>query len=524
MSLFQRVLRFRCFHSSTSYLAVNQKKLLERARKDEENEILNRILKNPQIANPNDVEYLRNEVLNSGGKFTTKSVDRILLKYFISSKQYDIGLDYIKYLSEEHISKSHLFLTNQIFRLYFQKRYEEKSLSEAAEEHLISLYKNLRKSYPVLDVISLEHAILALSVTKEWRKTIELVDEIKKMNRPSSICFSAIIAAAFLNNEEKTAWMFFNEMFEKERPPYDVIFQAYFEQLESLPDKQEVLSNLEKLFRICTEKDIIFSERVILDLNKLLRKNDIYATFTTINKRGYCTNCQKQLTNLELTDEVFEKLKGKIVNNVIVGKNIFSKTTPEEFSRFQTFLKSFDSCDVIIDGLNVAYTAGTKQSAAVYSTLLAHVVAHFVNKEKTVVVLGRAHMNKWPKKQWSYVRNNAKIFLTQDISQDDPYLLCCALHCGKDTIIVTKDLMRSHLFLLKDPVDKIMFSRWLSQRQYQLKFITNDGKVHFKVPLPYTETMQKKLDNWHIPYLSNVDPNHEGNESSTKWLCMQCSK
>lgn len=112
---------------------------------------------------------------------------------------------------------------------------------------------------------------------------------------------------------------------------------------------------------------------------------------------------------------------------------------------------------------------------------VAYVVAHFVEKNKKIVVLGRKHMGIWPKKQWTYIRNNARTFLTHDISHDDLFLLYCALHCGKDAVLVSRDLMRSHLFALKDPKDKLIFSRWLEQRQLQLTHISNDGKIFFKV-------------------------------------------
>lgn len=217
--------------------------------------------------------------------------------------------------------------------------------------------------------------------------------------------------------------------------------------------------------------------------------------------RGFCGNCKQKLEVANISDDVFENLKKKILENVIVGKNIFSKTTPAELSRFQKFLKTLNNVDVIIDGLNIAYVCGTNQTTKVYATLvsfnlnfvvfllkfherffqLAHVVAHFVERNKKVVVLGRKHMESWPKKEWGYVKRNADLFLTENLSLDDPYLLYCALHCGKNSTILSRDLMRSHLFLLKDPKDKIMFSRWLEQSLLQLSFVRNDGKVFFKV-------------------------------------------
>lgn len=111
------------------------------------------------------------------------------------------------------------------------------------------------------------------------------------------------------------------------------------------------------------------------------------------------------------------------------------------------------------------------------------VVEHFVKQKKKVLVCGRLHMKKWPKKNLAYIYSNASVFLAENLSKDDPYLLYCALSCGLNTIIVSRDLMRSHLFLLKNPYHKSLFGRWLAQNLHQINFINNRGKVIFKVNL-----------------------------------------
>ena len=108
-------------------------------------------------------------------------------------------------------------------------------------------------------------------------------------------------------------------------------------------------------------------------------------------------------------------------------------------------------------------------------------MSHFARVGKKVLVLGRKHMSKWPQKNWKYVQKNATTFLTEDLSQDDPYLLYCALNSGKDTVIVTRDLMRSHKFLLREFHLKLLFDRWLSQRQYLLLRVPENGEPIFKV-------------------------------------------
>lgn len=72
----------------------------------------------------------------------------------------------------------------------------------------------------------------------------------------------------------------------------------------------------------------------------------------------------------KLTAQEFEGLKKNFFENVIVGKNVFYKTNPNELERFKNFIKNIPPHDVVIDGLNVAYSVGTKQPATVLSGLV----------------------------------------------------------------------------------------------------------------------------------------------------------
>ena len=66
-------------------------------------------------------------------------------------------------------------------------------------------------------------------------------------------------------------------------------------------------------------------------------------------------------------------------------------------------------------------------------------------------------------------------------SADDPFMTYSALYSGRDAIVVTKDELRDHRFLLGGPLANC-FKRW--QRTHQVVFLNvikaNDGS---KVPL-----------------------------------------
>lgn len=200
----------------------------------------------------------------------------------------------------------------------------------------------------------------------------------------------------------------------------------------------------------------------------------------------------------------------------MIGRDIFTKSTPDELVHFKDFLSKMQPFDVVLDGLNIAYSAGQRKPSDLYASLLSVVVNHFANQNKRVLVLGRVHMTRWPRRHWDEIKAKATIFLTQNISQDDPYLLYCALSSGQKTIVVSKDLMRGHKFLLKNRRHKMMFDRWLNQRQYLLIRVNKKNVPIFEVPLPYSEVPQKLDGIWHVPFITQLDK-----ESLYKtWLCI----
>ncbi|GJQ77399.1 hypothetical protein Trydic_g20801 [Trypoxylus dichotomus] len=383
--------------------------------------------------------------------------------------------------------------------------------TEGDEENILQMYGNLVNEYPILDSITSENIILGLSTTKEWRKCFQILEGIKISCIPNTASYNALISAAFHHDDYDSAWLLFQEMIENNRAPMTSTYLAYLERIKENECKTKFLKLSDLLNNVA-------SYGLQLDIKvakKIMEITDGKSKITSISK-GICKCCNRKLHCLELSTSEFEELKNAFFKNVIVGKNVFYKTTPQELERFKQFVENMDKFDVIIDGLNVAYSAGVKQSPHVHSVLLAAVVQHFIRQRKKVLILGRTHLEKLPKKNWSFVKRNATVFLVDDISQDDPYILYCGLHSGPNTIIVSRDLMRSHLYVLKDKYYKLLFHRWLTQSRYHLLH-ANEGKVSFKVPLPYMITPQRDENYWHVPYVMELNSE---NEPVYKWLCI----
>lgn len=78
--------------------------------------------------------------------------------------------------------------------------------------------------------------------------------------------------------------------------------------------------------------------------------------------RGICKSCQKHLNTVPITEEEFRTLQCAFMDRVVVGKDVFRNTTPEEIKGFLHFVKMTAPYDMVIDGLNVAFTGGSKKT------------------------------------------------------------------------------------------------------------------------------------------------------------------
>lgn len=324
-----------------------------------------------------------------------------------------------------------------------------------------------------------ESIIYALSTTKQWKECLNLVKSLEKHAVPTGKTYDSIISALFLHAEEEPAWKLLQEMIDKEKQPGDCTFLSYISYLDSVKDSKQFLEKSERLFNFWSTNDIIISEVIASKLIKLFETRKKRVSITTISVKGDCPRCRTRLPETIITDDDFNQLKSAFFDRVIIGKDVFCKTSPDELAAFNRFLKDKHHYDVIIDGLNVAYSVGVKKPVHVTSGVVSSVVEHYARQNKSVLVLGRNHMKKWP--HIERIKNYSRLFLTQNLSEDDPYLLYCALNSGRGTIIVSRDMMRGHLYLLKEPHLKLLFRRWLSISRHHLLTQRKDGKLIINV-------------------------------------------
>lgn len=68
-----------------------------------------------------------------------------------------------------------------------------------------------------------------------------------------------------------------------------------------------------------------------------------------------CGNCSNTLDPVRINDDEFKLVRNEFMNKVVKGRDIYQKTTPEEWKRFERVIEENRPFDIVMDGLNVAY-------------------------------------------------------------------------------------------------------------------------------------------------------------------------
>uniref|UniRef100_A0A182JGX5 Mitochondrial ribonuclease P catalytic subunit n=1 Tax=Anopheles atroparvus TaxID=41427 RepID=A0A182JGX5_ANOAO len=453
--------------------------------------------------------HIRTSILNER-RFNTTNVDSTVLGLCPNLR---IGKSYIAFLQEQGL-ETNLAIAGKLLRLY---RFTEDRLNDQDEADIWRMYSELREQNTVLDANTCEHAINALTLTKYWRHSLELLEMIKIVGTPDSSSYNCIAAKAFLTGEETIGWAMLKEMCDNKRLPNDDSFLAWLEY--SRRDGQQFAKNVERMLQFTYENSVFLSKHVGNVLMSLPKDLGVNAQETRVTDHGKCSNCKGSLASIVVTAESFQGLKDAFLKAVLINKEIFNRTTPDELRRFRNFLQKTSPYDVVIDGLNVAFSAGNQKSPAAYAQQVAAVVRHYVRQKKRVLVIGRQHMDKWRSKEMKYIRENSFLFLTEDLSQDDPFLLYAALESGPNTDFFSRDLMRKHSFMLGDNFS-VVFKRWQQEHQYSLLSILPDGRVMIKAPFKYELYAHKSGDNrWHVPLVENGYRIPKV-EKQSEWICL----
>ncbi|XP_058448008.1 mitochondrial ribonuclease P catalytic subunit [Malaya genurostris] len=509
---------FKILHVATRYYAgIHQRHPVIRLSTQRLNDLKQKLAGGP-IPTASEWSEIRKSILDER-YFTATNVDSTVLGLCGSL---DSGKSYLEYLRTKGVNMNFAMI-NRLLRLYRIQGCDTGQLSEQDQQDIFKLYSDIRKDTTVLDATTCEHLIGALTLTDHWRLSFELLDMIKLTGIPDSSTYSFLIRKCFLSGDSETGWKLLKEQSDNKRLPNDDVFLAWLDY--SISNNRSIASDVVKMLSFTKDASIFLSKRVGTALKQLDSKTGITASDARVTDQGKCSHCKSTMASIVVQEQSFRALKDAFLQAVVIKKEIFNNTTPEELRRFQTFLNNTKPYDIVIDGLNVAFSSGNQKSPTGYAIQIAAVVKHYVQQKKRVLVIGRQHMDRWRSREMKYIRQKSFLFLTEDLSQDDPFLLYAALESGPHTDFFSRDLMRKHSFLLGDELCTV-FKQWQQQHQYSLLTIKPDGKVLIRTPFQY-ELFAHQLPGdskcWHVPLVEDCLKLHKL-EKQTNWLCLKIDK
>ncbi|XP_042356751.1 mitochondrial ribonuclease P catalytic subunit isoform X2 [Plectropomus leopardus] len=440
----------------------------------------------------------------------------------------------IKAMAELDIAKSLLtFVAVEKGTLSYELllRYLTLCVMGGHDSEVVDVYDIMLGTFSSLDPGACSLFIKSFSRTERWRKALGVLQELKKVFTPSSRNYGDIISGAMLNGERSTAWALYDELIEKGLSPHQDTWEALFkaerkteeEKRTETVSQSEHEERLQAILLYMRNNNIYPQQRLancIKTWFESLEGQKWTGKWTRATLKGVCKCCGSELESIWLTDEEYQQLKDRVMTDIIQGQDVFKKTTPEELERFKAFVERRPAFDVVIDGLNVANITKNKH---MQSEMLLAVVSELVGQGLTVLVLGRKHMLR-PSKNWgrdhmNLIKQKAHCFFTDNISEDDPFLLYASLNSGKHCQFVSRDLMRDHKACLPDDATRRLFFKWQRGHQVVVHGLSlASRRVKFQSILSFDTIIQTSADSWHIPYDDTED--RSSHEVPQRWLCL----
>lgn len=318
--------------------------------------------------------------------------------------------------------------------------------------------------------------------------------------------------------------------------------------------KHGFINHLRMLVMIAREKRLQFvtkqADLLVECLENLMV--DVYKR-PVIKMSGRCTHCN---TNIPLYDDKDTSKINNSIREVLDRRHMGDltlHTSKSDNSNFYQFLedlyqKDRKPIDCVIDGLNLAFknSYGIIYSKHAYTedcekTIRRHdpkyqvqvlvnaiIRSNFLERFRKILVIGKAHMLRWPGLTDFFEKNNIHFYTSDNQAKDDLFMLYAATLSPK-TLLVTNDFLRDHLALL-DLDSRRLLERFIDTHQV---WIDNKSlKAIFPTPFEKLPYVDESCTHFHIPVidynkmdlLGQHEPPPHLNNKMTTWICCSTKK
>ena len=207
----------------------------------------------------------------------------------------------------------------------------------------------------------------------------------------------------------------------------DEVLVAWIQHCASLGDPLERESALVKLVEYLGHRGLLVNEAVEEAFVQLCQgdQRNFSAKRATISQQGHCSSCGTLLPSYWKEGKEFNLLHKEVLEAVLHGKDIYQSTYPKELEEFLKMVDAEGPFDVVIDGLNMAFSStpgrykdiqSRGQPGRLESLQVLNVVDYFCDAGLRVLVVTRTRAKFY--KDYSKICQRARVHLLNKV-------VCC---------------------------------------------------------------------------------------------------
>lgn len=249
---------------------------------------------------------------SSNSYINENSVDIILMGYCEGLKNIDDQLknanNYMDALAEADIQPN-LMSCSKLMMIFYRKAVQQ-TISAEEEEQLLQLLVFDKLTYffrlnfmcffifsrcryidtklqtkPNRDIY--RNLVLAISVTREWRDILKVIDDQKNaespMGKPPVVVYKTFVTKAFSEDDQHLGWKLLDEISEKNTLPDSRMFSAYWDYCRRF--KSELSKNSDKMMEFIRNNQIIVQKETVDGLANLVEDTGHSFGYANINDR-----------------------------------------------------------------------------------------------------------------------------------------------------------------------------------------------------------------------------------------------
>ncbi|XP_043677206.1 mitochondrial ribonuclease P catalytic subunit [Vespula pensylvanica] len=450
---------------------------------------------------PQDLCFnIRNDIINKHS-VPERAVDIKILDVFMLENKLESAKIYFKYLKSNNYPITKFILIKYLELLSLKKT----SISNLEEEEILYICDVIRKEYEYIPPSILLIYVNALCLTSKWETVLDIIISNSEENINVKI-MSYVAAAAFRNGKANVGYEFINKIEFNCQDMYkrNQIYNQYLNYY--IKHKKDQLNDaVNKMFHFWKKHDIVPLKSIIDSFVDTCKQSEWEAHYVHMTFDGQCSHCKNYLSQMALKTN-FNKLFKSVLSELLIGNDIFQKTTPSEFTQFKEFIDKTKPFDIVIDGLNMVY-------GIFHKSVIQDIISQFVKERKKILVITREH--KFNSIKWMLKFDNISIYLLKNITDDDLYMLYATLASGSNARFLSVDLLRGHLNKLKDVNMRKAFTRWQLTHRYSWNHV---GQKNILInPISYNPYAQINNGHWHIPYKETNKSLHTPIDT---WVCL----